>query len=424
MNSHSDDISDDVMFDIEKEAERSGSGVIDDPFPVWASLLAEAPVHEGTVAQCMGLPVDRQGMYVPGMTYFSVFSFAGVSEAFNRKDDFGSEFYADIGVKQWLGDNLLSMDGLRHRRYRDLVQAYFQPNAAADWWRARIIAGLVEELVEAFGNERSVDLNAQLCALLPMHTVTAAFGLSPGEGVQFRRHMQAANQHDAEPAAKGAAMAAALEILERAIRARWEEPRDDMISRLCQAELQEEDGSTRPLTLEEISAFCRLIVFAGGGTTWRQLGITLFALLNHRHQLEAVMADRSLVQKAILESARWCPNDPVFPRKARRDTALQGVEIPEGAVLHLCLAAANRDPSRWQDPASYDLFRPVQRSLAFAAGHHSCLGQHVAREEMAAALNALFDRFPDMRWDPAHEPAKLTGGLLARGPGPLHVLLH
>ncbi len=107
-----------------------------------------------------------------------------------------------------------------------------------------------------------------------------------------------------------------------------------------------------------------------------------------------------------------------------RDTELQGVEIPEGAIMHLCLGSANRDPERWENPDVYDLNRPVQRSLAFAAGAHSCLGQHVAREEMLGAINALLDRFPNLRWDPSQPPAKLSGGLISRGPGPLHVLLN
>jgi len=62
--------------------------------------------------------------------------------------------------------------------------------------------------------------------------------------------------------------------------------------------------------------------------------------------------------------------------------------------------------------------------VAFGAGHHSCLGQHLARQEMLACFNALFDRFPNLRWDPDQPPARIVGGLIGRGPGPLHVLLH
>ena len=105
-----------------------------------------------------------------------------------------------------------------------------------------------------------------------------------------------------------------------------------------------------------------------------------------------------------------------------KDTALQGVEIPKGAALHLCLSSANRDPSRWEDPEKFNIHRPFQRSVTFAAGAHSCLGQHVARQEMLVALNAIFDRLPNVRWDDAVPPPKMTGGLIGRGPGPLHVV--
>ena len=134
-------------------------------------------------------------------------------------------------------------------------------------------------------------------------------------------------------------------------------------------------------------------------------------------------AAESLLDAAILEAVRWYPQ-PLFPRKVMRDTELHGVELPAGAHLHLCLGAANRDPARWDDPDRFDIRRPFKRSLAFAAGAHSCLGQHVARAEISAALGALFDRFPNIRWDPAAPPAYLTGSLVQRGPGALRVLLH
>src|SRR5688572_1946162 len=120
------------MFDIEEDAERSGSGVIEDPYPVWAQLLAKGPVHEGPLAGLMGRNPDGSSLYHPGYKYFSVFSFAGVSEAFTRKDDFNSGFYTDLGS---FNDSILGMDGVKHRRFRDLIQDHFQPASASSWWR-------------------------------------------------------------------------------------------------------------------------------------------------------------------------------------------------------------------------------------------------------------------------------------------------
>lgn len=410
------------MFDVEGEALGSGTGVVDDPYPIWRRLLSEAPVHEGSLAECMGLSGQTGAMHLPGFRYYTAFGFDAASEVFTRKDDFNSSFYMDLGVHTHQGYNILMMDGPTHYEYRRLIQGYFQPEAASTWWHDKIIAKLVDDLIRRFEGAETVDLNAQLCARLPMHTVTAAFGLSPREGIEFRRNTHVAMNHHTLRDAKAAAVAAAEGILGAVVRERRKDPRDDLISALANAQL-EDDGHTRLLTVEEVVAFCQLIMFAGGGTTWKQLGITLFALLNNREQLEAVRADRSLVHKAILESARWYPNDPVFPRKATRDTVLQGVSIPKDSVVMLCLGSANRDPSRWEEPDTYDLFRPVKRSLAFAAGHHSCLGQHVARQEMAVALNALLDRFPNLRWDPSHKAPALSGSLVSRGAGPLHVLL-
>lgn len=411
------------FFRIEKIA-AAGGGEVADPYPVWAELLAQAPVHKGSLGECMGLgPLEgTDALYVPGRSYFSVFGFAAASDVFIRKNDFGVDAYTEIGVKHFLGETMLTMDGLMHRKYRNLVQSFFQPERAETWWRTRVIDELVDEMLTSFERQESVDLNAQLFARVPLHTVTAGFGFTAREGLDFHGHMLASAQAG-EPVKALEARERAGRVLRDAIEERQARPREDLISPLAHSDLEDDDGTVRKLTIEEIEAFCRLIVFGGSDTTWRQMGIALFALLNHPDQLADLIADRSLMESAILESVRWYPQ-PMFPRKALRDTDLHGVAIPEGAHLHLCLSAANRDPSRWDRADSFDIHRPFRRSLAFGAGAHSCLGQHVARQELTVALNALFDRFPNMRWDPSKPPPYLTGSLIQRGPGELNVLLH
>lgn len=414
----------DELFQLEKAADAFGTGLVEDPYPVWAALLAQGPVHKGTLSECMGLPAERSGrVYVPGPTYYSVFSFQAVSDVFTRKDDFSSEFYDDIGIPGHFGDTILNMDGLRHRRYRDVIQPLFQPAFAASWWGEKVVRGLIDDLLATFRQRGSVDLNARFFARLPLRTITTGFGMTIDEGILFRQQMQTVLDVGASDEEATASSATLGQVIYRVIRERRAEPRDDIISRLAAAELQEDDGSRRKLTIEEIASFCRLILTAGADTTWRQLGTAFYALLEHPEQLRAVMADRSLIGDAILEATRWYPPDPVFPRKVRRDTVLHGVELPKGAVLHLCISSANRDPGRWQDPDRFDIHRPIQRSVAFAAGAHSCLGQHLARQEMTLALNALFDHFPNIRWDPSQPAPFLMGGLMQRGPTALHVLL-
>jgi cytochrome P450 len=199
------------------------------------------------------------------------------------------------------------------------------------------------------------------------------------------------------------------------ITARRAEPRDDVVSGLINNDFKLADGSSRKLTDEEIFGYCRLIMLAGGGTTWRQLGITLHALLTNYHLWEACRDDRKLIDRAIDEGARWRPTDPTFPRLIMQDLEIEGVAVPAGARVDLCLGAANRDPARWENPDVYDPFRAPQYHLGFGLGPHQCLGMNVAKQEMLTAINGLMDRFPQMRLDPAASTPQLVGGLEQRG---------
>ena len=133
---------------------------------------------------------------------------------------------------------------------------------------------------------------------------------------------------------------------------------DDLISVLVEAEYTDEDGVPHRLTDAEIYSFAMLLLAAGSGTTWKQMGITLAAILERPEVLAAVRDDRALVRPAIEESLRWAPTDPMFSRHVTRDAEFFGVDLPQGSVIHLCLGAANRDPARW------DAARRVR--------HHAC----------------------------------------------------
>jgi cytochrome P450 len=212
-------------------------------------------------------------------------------------------------------------------------------------------------------------------------------------------------------------------MLKNLVDARRLEPRDDVISSLASKEFALADGGSRKLTDDEIFGYCRLIMLAGGGTTWRQLGITLHALLTDYRLWEACRADRGVIEKAVDESLRWMPTDPTFPRLMMQDIELAGVKIPAGARVDVCVGSANRDPQRWENPDIYDPFRPAQYHLGFGLGPHQCLGMNVAKQEMITAINGLLDRFPNMRLDPEAPPAKLHGGLEQRGMSTVNVVL-
>jgi len=295
--------------------------------------------------------------------------------------------------------SMLSMGGDEHRRYRSLVQPSFMP-ARARWWIENWIDQTVHGLVDALVDEGRAELNVDFCAAIPVLTITGSFGIPVADALDIR-----ANVHDP---------AAVMRALEPVVTARRASPEEDLISVLVQAEMVDEDGAAHRLSDEQILNFAMLLLAAGSGTTWKQMGITLAALLQRPDVLDVVRADRALLKGAIEESVRWSPTDPMFSRWLTQDTALCGTDLPQGTVLHMCLGAANRDPARWDDPDSFEIGRPLKPSFGFGGGPHICLGMHVARAEMTVGINALLDRLPDLRLDPdAEEPRAI--GLYERG---------
>jgi cytochrome P450 len=292
------------------------------------------------------------------------------------------------------------------------------------WWRQRFINDITNSLCDRLAKKDKAELNIDLCARTPVHTVTRAIGMEGDESLDFREALIRSSVSASSSMQQRIEANATVErMLKELIAKRRAVPGDDVISGLVVAEVEEPDGSKRPMTDWEIMTNARLVMVAGGGTSWRQFGITLWALLTNLDQLEAVKADRSLMVAAIEESLRWNPTDPVFSRITTKESELGGVTIPEGAALEICLGAANRDPARWDNPDAYDLHRKPQNHLGFGVGAHQCLGMNVARSEINVGINALLDRFPNMRLNPDMPETYLTGGLEQRGISGLNVLL-
>ena len=412
------------LFDVRTEARASGHLLEEDMNQHFCRLREAAPAHKGFLRELLQVP-EHHSKYATPKTGYSAFSFEACNAAFRDNETFSSRLYEEMpGVQAGFGGKtILQMVGGEHRRSRATLQPMFLKPKAFSWWRDHWIDEIVRTLIEALHGEDRADLNLQFCARMPMHVVTRGVGLEGEDALAFRIALQTMMGQGSTPQQQGQALQTIDQLLGQTVRRRREQPGDDVISGLIATELELEDGSRRALTDQEIMSNCRLIILAGGGTTWRQLGITLWALLSRRDQWEAIRADRSLIEAAIEEAARWNPTDPYFSRLVTRDTVLGGVEIPAGVVLDICLGAANRDPARWENPDEYDLHRPYQSHLGFSIGPHQCLGMNVAKAEMTVALDAFLDAFPNLRLDPDAPAPQLVGALEGRGMTAVPVLL-
>lgn len=385
------------LFDLRKTGSglHNGGDYTGDMHPRWHELRETGPVHEGTVHELTGIdePYMFHGLPEEGRPHFSAFSWAACDEAYRNPEVFASSPGAGPKGQVSHENSLLMMGGTQHRRYRALVQPSFVPAKAA-WWSTNWIDATVQGLIDSFEAEGRAELNVDFCASIPVLTITGSFGIPVEQALDVRAAMQ-------DPAR-------VVEILAPIVAARREEPQDDLISVLARAEITDEDG-THQLSDVDIYSFSILLLMAGSGTTWKQMGITLAALLNRPEVLEEVRDDRDLLRNAVEESVRWEPTDPMFSRWVTEDVDFHGVHLPKGSVLHLCLGAANRDPARWDRPDEYDIHRPVKPTFGFGGGPHVCLGMHVARAEMLHGIGALLDRLPNLRLDPDATPPSTVG---------------
>ncbi len=394
------------LFDLRVRNGGAYGGYTDDPYPRLHQLRETGPVHPGTVHELLGYEgrASFSGLPYPDRPHFSVFDYATCDQVLRDEVTFRSALDSMEDGTSRSDHSILTMNGMKHRQYRTLVQPAFVP-ARARWWIENWIAETVNHLIDGFEADGNAELNVDFDAAIPVLTITGSFGIDVSEALDIREGLEG-HRNDS-------AVAVLEEYLAPIIAERRVRPQDDLISVLCQAIVATEEGEQR-LNDDEILSFSHLLLLAGSGTTWKQLGITLTALLTHPEALEAVRQDRALLKNSIEESLRWCPTDPMFSRCAAKATELCGVPIPEGSLIHLSFGAANRDPARWENPDNFDLHRQAKPSFGFGGGPHICLGMHVARAEMQTAISALLERLPDLRLNP-DEPAPNIIGMYERG---------
>lgn len=186
---------------------------------------------------------------------------------------------------------------------------------------------------------------------------------------------------------------------EKMIEQRRRKPCDDMVTYLTQVEL---DG--RPLTHEEILDICYLFLLGGLDTVTATLGCSMAYLAANQEQRQKIVARPELIPNAVEELLRWETPVSLIPRVLKQSVKIGDVELREGALVNLLIGAANVDPAEFPDPQRVDFDREHNRHIAFGAGAHRCLGSHLARMELRAALEEWHRRIPEYALKPGAVP--------------------
>lgn len=378
----------------------------DDPFEYYAVLREQAPVYK--------MPV---GMWI-------VSTHALCVEALRDPESFSSKFFQKMsrGAMSADGDlfgpeTLLSNDPPSHTFYRKLVNKAFSPN------RVRKLSGAIRAIAEDLvakleqGPGR-FDLVVDFTVPLPLTVIADQIGVPRANLAEFKKWSDATVVPVGGMATPDE-LVASLKLTEELkaylterCHERMADPKDDMLSDLVTAEIEGE----RAIEIKEVVSILQQFLVAGNETTTNLIAATMQLLLQNPDQLALVRDDPERVPNAIEEVLRLEAPVSGMWRVTTRDVELGGERIPEGSMVMLRYASANRDEAVFENAAAFNVQREnASEHLSFGKGIHFCPGAALAREESRIGVSLLLDRLPGLRLAPGndfvHHPNMLLRGL-------------
>ncbi|WP_217158128.1 cytochrome P450 [[Mycobacterium] fortunisiensis] len=356
-----------------------------DPYPFFAQHRARHGVFRGSVMDWSKTPESLLPEH-----QFAAVSYDAVNTVFRDGKSFNSKIY-DHTIGLFIGPTILAMEGKTHRDHRNLVSAAFK-SRSLQRWEPEIVRPICESLVDEFIDAGSADLVRDFTFEFPTRVISTLLGLPEEDLPWFRQRAVELISYTVKYKRAFEASAALKDYFLAQIDLRRSKPTEDIIGDLVTAEI---DGEK--LTDGAIYSFLRLLLPAGLETTYRSSGNLIYLLLTHPEQFAAVHADHELIGPAIEEGLRYETPLTTVQRSTTRDTELDGVALPAGAVIDVCIGSANRDENRWERPEEFDIFRKRVPHITFAAGEHTCMGLHLARMETRVAMESLLSRVRNLK---------------------------
>ncbi len=361
----------------------------------------QGPEYLADPAGVLGAARERSWLARSGQG-FQVLSHAVIKQmvADPDIDSAGPDYYRRMGGSELLVEYATNgmlplIQGLRHDRIRKVLQRGFSGKRIVEMRPVmRRVAG---RLIDRFAGRPEFDLVADFSHHYPLEVLCALIGVPECDIEQFSlwtlalarmsRVPIAPHLADIDDALRGLYGYFRELVAERRVR-----PTDDFVTTLIQAEAVGEE-----LTEPELFGSLVNLLFAGHDTTRYQFVWVIQQLMTHRDQWERVVVDPGLAAGAVEETLRLEPSLQGFIRQVRKDVVYRGIRLPAGTFLSLNALSANRDPEVFIDPDRFDITRSnAHLHLTFGRGAHLCLGNSLARAEMAEALQMFAARFPDL----------------------------
>ena len=297
-----------------------------------------------------------------------------------------------------LSNHMLNLDPPDHTRLRTLVNKAFTATVVNQM--AERIAQIANTLLDQVQHHGQMELVEEYAFPLPVSVIAELLGIPAKERKRFRSWSTAfvtpsvnVQRNTKKYKKTHRLMEDFTGYMRRIFAERRQQPQDDLISLLLQAE---EAGDQ--LREEELFSMIILLLVAGHETAVDLISNGVLALLQHPDQLALLNAQPALLDAAIEEMIRYDgPVERATIRFAATDVEIDGQIIRRGDAVSLVLAAADRDPAQFPQPDAFDLTRPNNRHLGFGLGIHYCLGAPLARLEGRIAIATLLQRLPNLR---------------------------
>jgi len=314
------------------------------PFPCYEALRREGNV-----------------LFLPRHDYWIVLGYEAVRAAFARPEHFSNAPYRDVDAV------LLAADPPEQSATRRTVARLFGPAVAVrlEDTATRLAESLIRPEMDAVA-DYGIPLSQGVTADL--------LGFGPAD-VEEIVAAEAGSLATADPLG---AFVRALDAIAH---------RSSLFGMLRQTAMPE----------EAVRSLVRLMWLAGTTTTQRVISRAILRTIAHPGDQQGLRADPGRMGSFVEEVLRLHPPEHMVPRLARSDVVLDGVTIPAGAQVRLCVSAANRDPAQFDQP---DAFRPDRggaRHFAFGSGAHACIGAQIGRATAAVALATLLRRSSNLR---------------------------
>jgi cytochrome P450 len=300
-----------------------------------------------------------------------------------------------------------------HDIHRKLLARMFTPRKISEL-EPKIREFCARSLDPLVGAGR-LDFVADLGAQMPMRAISTLLGIPEADQEAIRDHgNDQMRTEDGKPMKIASEGLDSNQLFADYIDWRAEHPSDDIMTELLTVEFVDETGAARRLTRQELLTYLSVVATAGNETTTRLIGWTGKLLADHPDQRRQLVADRSMIPKAVEELLRFQP--PAFHagRLVTRDIEYYGQIVPKGSVMMMLIGAANRDHRQFPPHGDvFDINREVRSHLTFGVGTHYCLGSALARLEGQIALDEILNRFPEWEVDTAN--AKFAATSMVRG---------